>query len=124
MSPEFLQEEPGTPDPTVHAITRVQKAHGPHTRPARAAHKSGLPSVAFKFGGSSVLGAARMLHAAALVGESAKAAKVTVVVSAMKGITDRLLALGRCVNPRAELENIVQLHENTLRELGLDETRS
>jgi aspartate kinase len=80
--------------------------------------------VAFKFGGSSVLGAARILHAAALVGESAKTAKVTVVVSAMKGITDRLLALGRCVNPRAEAENIVQLHENTLRELGLDEARS
>src|SRR5436309_560729 len=102
MSPEFLHEERGTGEPTVHASTSAPKAYGSHTRPTRAAHKSGLPSVAFKFGGSSLLGAARMLHAAALVGESAKTAKVTVVVSAMKGITDRLLALGRSVNPRAE----------------------
>ena len=49
--------------------------------------------VAFKFGGSSLLGAQRMLHAAGLVRAAAKKSSVCVVVSAMKGVTDPLLAI-------------------------------
>src|SRR5208337_5108765 len=49
--------------------------------------------IAFKFGGSSLLGADRILHAAALVREAASASPVTVVVSAMKGVTDTLLEI-------------------------------
>ena len=56
--------------------------------------------VAFKFGGSSLLGADRMLHAAGLVREAAQAASVIVVVSAMKGVTDRLLSISRCPRRR------------------------
>ncbi len=51
--------------------------------------------VAFKFGGSSLLGAERMLHAASLVRPAAQRMQVVVVVSAMKGITDRLLGIAR-----------------------------
>jgi len=51
--------------------------------------------LAFKFGGSSLLGAERMLHAAGIVREAASRASVVVVVSAMKRVTDRLLAIAR-----------------------------
>jgi hypothetical protein len=50
--------------------------------------------VAFKFGGSSLLGAERLLHAARLVREESQTRPVTAVVSAMKGVTDRLLRVG------------------------------
>ena len=39
--------------------------------------------VAFKFGGTSLLGAERMLHAARLVKRAARTSRVVVVVSAM-----------------------------------------
>src|ERR1700692_1724349 len=47
--------------------------------------------IAFKFGGTSLLGAERMLHAAGLVKPVARGSNVVVIVSAMKGVTDRLL---------------------------------
>src|SRR2546425_13032559 len=53
--------------------------------------------VAFKFGGSSLLGAGRMLHAAGLVRAAAQASTVIVVVSAMKGVTDHLLSIARAL---------------------------
>ena len=58
--------------------------------------------VAFKFGGSSLLGAERLLHAARLVREESETRPVTVVVSAMKGVTDRLVAVGKMAWRRAE----------------------
>src|ERR1700674_596230 len=64
--------------------------------------------VAFKFGGSSLLGAERMLHAAGLVRPAAQWMQVVVVVSAMKGVTDRLLGIAQALderkNQRARLE--------------------
>src|SRR5690242_2481660 len=51
--------------------------------------------VTFKFGGTSLLGAKRMLHAASLVRPVAQSSQVVVVVSAMKGVTDRLLAIAQ-----------------------------
>src|SRR5437870_5007177 len=71
--------------------------------------------VAFKFGGSSLLGAERMLHAARLVRQAAKVSKVAVVVSAMKGVTDHLLSIekallaGKLVHAR-EAEVALGLH--------------
>src|SRR5215470_11994558 len=56
--------------------------------------------VAFKFGGTSLLGAKRMLHAASLVRPVAQASRVVVVVSAMKGVTDRLLAIAQALAER------------------------
>jgi aspartate kinase len=82
--------------------------------------------VAFKFGGSSLLGAKRMLHAAGLVRPVAQQMQVVVVVSAMKGVTDRLLgiaqALGEHKNQRAlsEAEAVLRTHLDVLHDLSLD----
>jgi aspartate kinase len=83
--------------------------------------------VAFKFGGSSLLGAERMLHAARLVGQAAQVSKVAVVVSAMKGVTDRLLSIekalarGKPSHARREAEVVLELHLDVLQDLRLDE---
>jgi len=82
--------------------------------------------VAFKFGGSSLLGAERMLHAAGLVRPVAQLMQVVVVVSAMKGVTDRLLAIAQAVSEgqnqraRAEAEALLRSHLDVLRDLSLD----
>ena len=82
--------------------------------------------VAFKFGGSSLLGAERMRHAAGLVRPAAQLVHVVVVVSAMKGVTDRLLgiaqALGERKHERARLEaeSVLRLHLDVLSDLALD----
>jgi aspartokinase/homoserine dehydrogenase 1 len=91
-----------------------------------AAHPDGA-LVAFKFGGSSVAGAGRIRHAAGLVRDAARTARVAVVVSAMKGVTDRLLALGQLLADgsfaaaRREAEAVLQLHLDVLRDLQLPE---
>ncbi len=83
--------------------------------------------VAFKFGGSSLLGAERMLHAANLVAVATQSSNVIVVVSAMKGVTDRLLAISRALaegnlaHARNEAEGLVHLHCNVLQDLQLSE---
>jgi aspartokinase/homoserine dehydrogenase 1 len=83
--------------------------------------------VAFKFGGSSLLGAERMLHAAGLVRAAARRSPVTVVVSAMKGVTDRLLSIAHTLSEgqlslaRREAEILVDLHRGVLEGLQLGE---
>jgi aspartokinase/homoserine dehydrogenase 1 len=83
--------------------------------------------VAFKFGGSSLLGADRMLHAAGLVRAATRASSVTVVVSAMKGVTDRLISIartlldGKLARTRREVEFVLDLHLDVLHDLHLDE---
>jgi aspartokinase/homoserine dehydrogenase 1 len=82
--------------------------------------------VAFKFGGSSLLGAERLLHASLLVRTIAKASQVAVVVSAMKGVTDDLFAVGEALangenrHARAKAEMILRLHHDVLRDLSLN----
>jgi len=82
--------------------------------------------LAFKFGGSSLFGAERMLHAANLVRDAALDAQVAVVVSAMKGVTDRLLAIARALeagcrtDARRDAEQLLRLHMQVLRDLQLD----
>jgi aspartokinase/homoserine dehydrogenase 1 len=82
--------------------------------------------VALKFGGTSLLGAQRMLHAAGLVRPVAAASRVVVVVSAMKGVTDRLVAVAqgladrRNQRARAEAEALLRLHHDVLLDLRLD----
>jgi bifunctional aspartokinase / homoserine dehydrogenase 1 len=89
---------------------------------------SALDSVtALKFGGSSLLGADRMLHGASLVRDASEKGRVIVVVSAMKGVTDRLLSLasflcqGRPLRAKKEAEAILDLHLDVFRELHLCE---
>ncbi len=83
--------------------------------------------IAFKFGGSSLLGADRMLRAAALVRNAGVAAPVTVVVSAMKGVTDKLLEIAgklerkEFAKAREAAESTVALHLNVLDGLQLPE---
>jgi bifunctional aspartokinase / homoserine dehydrogenase 1 len=83
--------------------------------------------LAFKFGGTSLDGAERMRHSASLVREAAQSSPVAVVVSAMKGVTDRLLRLALLLaesrNQAAgvEAEGIIEHHVTTLRELNLEE---
>jgi aspartate kinase len=84
------------------------------------------PILAFKFGGTSLLGAGRMLHAAGLVHHFAQSSQVVVVVSAMKGATDRLLAIAQLLverknqHARAEAEGFLRFHQSVLEALGLD----
>ena len=91
---------------------------------ATAATRDSL--VAFKFGGSSLLGAGRMLHAASLVRPAAQRMQVVVVVSAMKGITDRLLGIaqalgeGKSQRARADAEAVLRAHLDVLNDLSLD----
>ena len=83
--------------------------------------------VAFKFGGSSLLGAERMLHAAGLVRAATQDSRITVVVSAMKGVTDRLLSIahtladGKFAHARREAELVFDLHLDVLRDLNLSD---
>jgi bifunctional aspartokinase / homoserine dehydrogenase 1 len=91
-----------------------------------AEHPAQENVIAFKFGGSSLLGADRLLHAARLVREESQSRPVTAVVSAMKGVTDRLLYVGqwlgqgRNLHARKEAEAIAELHLATLEDLRLD----
>ena len=84
------------------------------------------PLVAFKFGGSSLLGAERLLHAAGLVRPAAQLMQVVVVVSAMKGVTDRLLGIAQAIGERKherarlEAESVLRLHLDVLSDLALD----
>lgn len=83
-------------------------------------------TLAFKFGGTSLVGADRMRHAAELVKEAALSSQVVVIVSAMKDVTDRLLAVARSLaarrspQARREAEEIVELHLKVLRDLHLE----
>src|SRR5207244_2443860 len=83
--------------------------------------------VAFKFGGTSLLGAERMLHAARLVKQAAPMSRVVVVVSAMKGVTDRLLTLAQLVDSgnlteaKRNADSVLRLHADVLFDLQLDE---
>jgi aspartate kinase len=82
--------------------------------------------VVFKFGGSSLLGAERMLHAAGLVRPAAQRMQVVVVVSAMKGVTDRLLGIAQALDERkserarSEVEAVLRTHLDVLHDLCLD----
>jgi aspartate kinase len=84
-------------------------------------------TIAFKFGGSSLLGAPRMLHSACLVRDAANSSQVAVIVSAMKGVTDRLLAIGRWIEAgnwaraHVEADAVIRLHLDVLSELQLEE---
>lgn len=91
--------------------------------------------VAFKFGGSSLFGAERMLHAARLVRDAAVQdnalpASLVVVVSAMKGVTDRLLAIARRLeagcrtDARRDAEHVLQIHLDVLGDFQLDQQES
>src|SRR2546423_15612599 len=85
MNLENVQEESAAERSPAALHERVHYAGG--------ASKQRRNVVAFKFGGSSLLGAGRMLHAAGLVRAPTRASSVIVVVSPMKGVTHHLLSI-------------------------------
>lgn len=90
----------------------------PAPAPARAAGWR-----AHKFGGSSVADATRYRHVAALLREEPAAAQV-IVVSAMRGVTDALVALaadaGAGHDTRAAMDALRERHLQAARELDPD----
>jgi aspartokinase/homoserine dehydrogenase 1 len=100
------------------------------TRVAGISADSRVPGdvVALKFGGTSVLGAERMLHASQIVRSAACSSSVVVIVSAMKGVTDHLLAigtaleLGKLAAAKHEAEGVIATHLAVLRDLQLAES--
>jgi bifunctional aspartokinase / homoserine dehydrogenase 1 len=115
MSLENLQDHVAA-EPAPAALHAVRPASGANEQRA----------VAFKFGGSSLLGADHMLHAASLVYAATRTSEVIVVVSAMKGITDRLLSVarslthGKLANARREAEVVLDLHLEVLHDLEIE----
>ena len=115
MSPEQHEELTVEPSrPVAHASAFAY--------PARASTGRVLT---FKFGGTSLLGAERMLRAASLVREAQVHASIVVVVSAMKGVTDRLLAVARRLeagcrtDARCDAQHVFRIHLEVLRDLQL-----
>ena len=135
MSPENVQEK-SAPERSPAAF-RVRSARTGPARPfdhfPAAVDKDAASAppanrgVAFKFGGSSLLGAERMLHAAGLARRAARSSSVAVVVSAMKGVTDHLLSIacalsdGKLTRARQEAEVVLNLHLDVLHDLHLGE---
>lgn len=112
------------------SVNTASTENGPHAfvkrGPSASLGCSRKEVVAFKFGGTSLLGAARMLHAAELVKPVAQNSNVVVVVSAMKGMTDKLLGIAQFLadrqnfRARVEAELVLRLHHDALRALGLE----
>lgn len=129
MSPEYVQEEVSLKANPSDRIAPTSAAS------CFSASEISCPSpclqqvVAFKFGGTSLLGTERMMHAAGLVRSAAANSHVVVVVSAMKGVTDRLLAISRFLaegkfsHARNEAECVIHLHLDVLQELRLPEEK-
>ncbi|MGC1619734.1 MAG: aspartate kinase [Candidatus Acidiferrum sp.] len=120
MSPEHVQEEVAGEDGLGLADGfALAQPESPEVRSQNI--------VALKFGGSSLLGAERMLHAAGLVRTTLQTSNVIVVVSAMKGVTDRLLSIARALaegklsHARNEAEGLTHLHFDVLQDLQLAE---
>jgi bifunctional aspartokinase / homoserine dehydrogenase 1 len=118
MSPENVQEE---------APYGEQQSRELRRDSTELAAESQRGVVAFKFGGTSLLGAERMLHAAGLVQQALRTSRVVVVVSAMKGVTDQLLSLAKLVDSgnlaeaKRKADSLLRLHADVLFELQLDE---
>jgi len=117
MSLENVQEELAAETSPAALHDRVHSAGGVSQQRRNV--------VAFKFGGSSLFGADRMLHAAGLVRAATRASSVIVVVSAMKGVTDDLLSIARALadgklpHARREAELLLDLHVDVLHDLHL-----
>jgi bifunctional aspartokinase / homoserine dehydrogenase 1 len=131
MSLENAQEDVvGEGSPAALPAGHSAAAHNVHREVIYYAGVEGQQDktvVAFKFGGSSLLGADRMLHAAGLVRAASQASSVTVVVSAMKGVTDHLLSIaraltgGKLAHARREAELVLDLHVDVLHDLQLSD---
>jgi len=120
MPPENVQED------TAEEIDPIPSCVLGETSLAKPTPLPRESLVVFKFGGSSLLGANRMLHAAGLVRPAAQRMQVVVVVSAMKGVTDQLLSIAQAVAAHTwlragdEAKAILRQHLDVLCDLSLD----
>jgi bifunctional aspartokinase / homoserine dehydrogenase 1 len=118
MSPEYLQEQAAADNCLAEPFALANN---------NSREIPNQPVVALKFGGSSLLGAERMVHAAGLVRTAAQSSSIIVIVSAMKGVTDRLLSIARALaegklsHARNEAEGVIHLHLDVLQDLQLNE---
>jgi len=131
MSLENVQEDvSGERRPAALGAGHSRAAHDEVIHYAGGVARQLRKIVAFKFGGSSLLGADRMLHAAGLVRSAGRLSNVAVVVSAMKGVTDHLLSIaralagGKLAHARHEAELLLDLHLDVLHDLQLSEQES
>jgi aspartate kinase len=123
-----------------NALEESAAERSPATLQSCAAWSGGVTKkrrgvVTFKFGGSSLLGAERMVLAARLVLAEAEESGVCVVVSAMKGVTDHLFSIERILSKeqnraacklaraRREAEVVLDVHLEVLDDLRLEEER-
>jgi bifunctional aspartokinase / homoserine dehydrogenase 1 len=119
MSVENVEEEVA-----LEAQVPAGPVHANNCLPARVTRLC-EKTLAFKFGGTSLEGADRIRHSAGLVQSAALESHVVVVVSAMRGVTDRLLAAARALGEheyrraREEAERILDLHHSVLAALKL-----
>lgn len=81
--------------------------------------------IVMKFGGSSVENAGRFNHAAKIINDYAQGNRVVVVVSAIYGVTNRLVDIvggiksGRQLQVEEEVDNLYQLHYEAASSLDL-----
>ena len=84
----------------------------------------GMPRLVMKFGGSSIADAGKISRAAALIVAPALSEQPVVVVSALEGVTDSLIAMADAAadgRPYGDmLDALSRMHKNTAAELGLD----
>ncbi len=82
--------------------------------------------VVMKFGGASIANGERMLHVAKVIQKFGRKKKILVIVSAMQGVTDNLIALfqryktGKIAEGAHAIQMLRQMHVNTLGELKLN----
>lgn len=85
--------------------------------------------VVMKFGGASVASAERILHVVRIINKFAQKQKVVVVVSAIQGITDRLISLFDKYQTRdftngiADINMLYKIHKDILDELKLSKEK-
>jgi aspartokinase/homoserine dehydrogenase 1 len=126
MPPENVQEEARNVIDVVIDVIPSSVPNDPSLADPTPLPRESL--VVFKFGGSSLLGAQRLLHAAGLVRSAAQRMQVVLVVSAMKGVTDRLLSLAHSIasrhaqRARDEARSILRQHLDVLCDLSLGAT--
>lgn len=88
-----------------------------------------LKLVVMKFGGASVASGERMLHIVKIINKFAQKQEVVVVVSAIQGVTDRLISLFHKYKSRdfmhaiADINMLYKIHRGILDELRLSQEK-
>jgi bifunctional aspartokinase / homoserine dehydrogenase 1 len=124
MSPENCQTNAAECNLSTVGTSECPSNHGREDAAAFLSEASNI--VALKFGGSSLLGGERILHVAGLVRQAAEKSRVAVVVSAIQGITDRLLAIAQLVTQGKQVDSIGEsgevctFHRKVLADLQLE----